>query len=688
MRMSLLPIVLLMAVSAAARPLSPLDLVTMSRIGQPAVSPDGHWLVWEQQETDLRANRRRHELWRLDLDQPDAHPEKIASGNADDETAPAFGADGFLYYLSDRQDGRNAVYRVAMDGSAPTRVTGDYDLAGFEVAPTGDAILVWADRPVGATSLDGVAPAPPGPGSGRVYEHLFVRHWNRWSDGLRSQLFVIPMRNGHATSGGRGIAPQLVGDVPSKPGGGSDEIAWSADGHSVFFALRQAGRIEPLSEDFDLFEVSADETMPASDLTPRNKATDTDPTTSPDGRWLAWAATARPGYQNDRHVVWLRDLATGKVRPLTEGWDRSVDSLRWASDSKSIFVTADEALDHPAFNVAVADGGVHRLTGAGHASDIVPLPHGGFVFELDSLTAPPDFWRCAPDGKLTELTAINASQLAGVAWPVVTRFSFAGALGDQVQGLALRPAELAPKSKAPVAFMVHGGPQSTFGDRWIYNWNLAAWADHGYAVVTVDFHGSTGYGQAFTDSVNRDWGGKPLTDLKLGLAAAIARFDYLDGTNVCAAGGSYGGYMINWIEGNWPDRFRCLVQHDGIFDERAMTYETDELAPDHWDFGNQPYYRTPAEYEKWNPVNTVANWKTPQLVITGEQDFRSPYTQAIAAFTALQTRNVPSELLVFPDEGHIVSKPQNNLQWYTEVFGWMDRWMDVLNHTNSVHQHR
>jgi len=219
-----------------------------------------------------------------------------------------------------------------MDGSAPTRVTGDYDLSGFEVSPTGDAILVWADRPVGATSLDGVAPAPPGPGSGRVYEHLFVRHWNRWSDGLRSQLFVIPMRNGQATGGGRGIAPQLLGDVPSKPGGGSDEIAWSADGHSVFFALRQAGRIEPLSENFDLFEAAADGTTPASDLTPRNKAIDTHPTTSPDGRWLAWTATARPGYENDRHVVWLRDLATGKVRSLTERWDRSVDSLRWASD--------------------------------------------------------------------------------------------------------------------------------------------------------------------------------------------------------------------------------------------------------------------------------------------------------------------------------------------------------------------
>ncbi|MDQ2877593.1 MAG: S9 family peptidase [Pseudomonadota bacterium] len=677
MRMLLLPLTLLAATPALARQLTPMDLVTMSRVGEAAVSPDGHWLVWEQQETDLAANRARHDLWRLALDRPAAHPQKIAMGDDGNDTAPAFGSDGLLYFLSSGKDDKNAVYRLAMDGGAPNRVTGDYDLSGFEVSPTGEAILVWADRPVGATSLDATSPVPPGPGSGRLYDQLFVRHWNRWADGLRSQLFVIPMRNGHAAGGGRGIAPSLVGDTPSKPGGGSEEIAWSADGRSIVFALRQAGRIEPLSENFDLFETTAAGTTRPVDLTPANKAIDTDPTISPDGHWLAWLATTRPGYENDRHVVWLRDLTTGKVRALTGRWDRSVESLRWASDSRSLYVTAADALDHPVFGVAVADGAVRRLTGAGHASGVVPLPHGGFVFELDSITAPPDFWRYAPGGEITRLTAINASQFADVAWPAMTRFTFAGAGGDRVQGFALRPAGLAPGAKAPVAFMVHGGPQSTFPDRWIYNWNLAAWAGHGYGVVSVDFHGSVGYGQAFTDSINRDWGGKPLTDLKLGLAAALARFDYLDGGRVCAAGGSYGGYMMNWIEGHWPDRFRCLVQHDGVFDVRGMTYATDELAPDHWDFGNRPYYLTPGEYEKWNPVNAVAAWKTPQLVITGERDFRSPDTQAIAAFTALQERGVPSQLLVFPDEGHVVGKPKNSLQWYDTVFAWMDRWTNT-----------
>jgi dipeptidyl aminopeptidase/acylaminoacyl peptidase len=233
---------------------------------------------------------------------------------------------------------------------------------------------------------------------------------------------------------------------------------------------------------------------------------------------------------------------------------------------------------------------------------------------------------------------------------------------------------LARAAKAPIAFLVHGGPQGSLGDAWSYGWNLAALTGHGYTVVSVDFHGSVGYGEVFTDAVNGDWGGKPLVDLQLGLEAAIDRFEFLDGACAWALGGSYGGYMMNWIEGVWPDRFRFLVQHDGVFDARAMNYETDELFSDDWDHGGRPYYETPDEFEKWNPVNLVPKWKTPRLVITGEKDFRNPSMQAVAAFTAIQRRDVPSRLLVFPDEGHSIQKPRNSLQWYSEVFDWLHRW--------------
>jgi dipeptidyl aminopeptidase/acylaminoacyl peptidase len=663
-----------LSTAAPARPFTPQDMVALSRVGAPVVSPDGRWLVWQQRETDLAANRGRTDLWRLDLKAKGAAPAKFASLAQANESDPAFGRDGQLYFLSDRGEA-NAVWRVGMSGGAAVQVTGPYDLSGFRLSPTGDAILVWADRPVGAPSLDAKPPAKPADaGSGRTYDQLFVRHWDSWADGQRSQLFVVPLQNGKATGPGRAIVGGLVGDTPSKPFGDASEVAWSADGRTVYFTLREAGRIEPLSTNLDIFAAPADGATPPVNLTAANQATDTLPTVSPDGRWLAYVAMKRPGYEADRLVLWVRELATGRVRALTEAWDRSVGSIAWAPDSRSLYVTAEDTLDRPAFRVDLADGRVHRLTGAGHVSALQPLPRGGFVYALDSLTAPADLWRWDADGRTTRLTSVNAAKLAGVDLPSVTRFNFKGADGDTVWGFAMKPANLPAGTKAPVAFLVHGGPQGSFADAWSYRWNPMAWAGHGYAVVSVDFHGSTGYGQAFTDAINRDWGGKPLTDLKLGLKAATDRFDFLDGDNACAAGGSYGGYMMNWIEGKWPDRFKCIVQHDGVFDARAMAYETEELWFDEWEHGGKPYYEAAAEYERWNPVDTVTAWKTPQLVITSEKDFRIPYTQGLAAFTALQRRAIPSRLLVFPDENHWVLKPKNSLQWYGEVLGWMDQW--------------
>jgi dipeptidyl aminopeptidase/acylaminoacyl peptidase len=669
-----------MIAPAHGRPFTPQDMVSLSRIENPTVSPDGRWLVWAQREADLAANKGHHDLWRLDLSDRRAEPARFPSSADAEASDPAFGPDGQLYFLSDRKAGKTTVWRVSLSGGEPVQVTGDYDIGGFKLSALGDAILVWADLPVGAKSLDDrkVKPAPD-QGSARIYDRLFVRHWDRWADGQRSQLFVIPMVNGRAVGPGHAIEGELVGDSPQKPTGGGEQIAWSRDGRTVYFALREAGRIEPLSSNLDIFAAPADGSEPPTNLTAENRATDTLPTVSPDGRWLAWTATKRPGYEDDRQVLMLREIATGGTRAITETWDRSVGSIAWAANSTVLYVTAKDTMDEPVFSVDVSDGKFHRLTGRGHVGSVAALPHGGFVYMLDGLTAPADIWRMDAAGRTTQLTHVNAAKLLGVDWPTVTRFTFQGAHNDKVWGLVMRPARLAPDAKAPVAFLVHGGPQGTLGDAWSYRLNPAAWAGHGYAVVSVDFHGSIGYGQAFTDAINRDWGGKPLEDLQLGLQAAIERFDFLDGARACALGGSYGGYMMNWIEGNWPDRFRCLVQHDGVFDARAMNYETDELWSDDWDHGGHSYYETPDEFEKWNPVNYVAKWKTPQLVITGERDFRSPSMQAVAAFTALQRRDVPSRLLVFPDEGHLVQKPRNSLQWYAEVFAWMDRWTGSTN---------
>jgi dipeptidyl aminopeptidase/acylaminoacyl peptidase len=304
-------------------------------------------------------------------------------------------------------------------------------------------------------------------------------------------------------------------------------------------------------------------------------------------------------------------------------------------------------------------------------SGVAVVPKG-VVAAMDSLVAPPDFFLVTRPERTQRLTSVNARRLAGIDMPVVTRFSFTGANNDNVWGYAVRPA--ASSGKVPIAYMVHGGPQGSSNNSWSWRWNPAVFAGAGYGLVAVDFHGSTGYGQAFTDSISNNWGGWPLEDLKKGLAAATAKFGWLDADNACAVGASYGGYMMNWIEGQWPDRFKCIVQHDGVFDARAMAYETEELWFDEWEHGGKTYYEDPAAFEKWNPVNHVAAWKTPQLVITSEKDFRIPYTQGLAAFTALQRRGIPSRLLVFPNENHWVLKPRNSRQWYGEVLGWLDRW--------------
>jgi dipeptidyl aminopeptidase/acylaminoacyl peptidase len=356
---------------------------------------------------------------------------------------------------------------------------------------------------------------------------------------------------------------------------------------------------------------------------------------------------ARPTYEADRQVLQLRNLATGATRALTEGWDRSVDAIEWAPDGKSLIVTADDTLEHPLFRVDAATGQVTRLIADGHAGNPHALADGSILYTSNSINAPDDLYRLDRAGKIAQLTNVNGPRLAELDPVTLTKFNFAGAAGDKVWGLTVKPA--LATGKLPIAFLVHGGPQGSLGNGWSYRWNPRLFTAPGYAVVSVDFHASTGYGQAFTDATRNNWGGWPLEDLQKGLAFATANDPQLDADRACALGASYGGYMMNWIEGNWPDRFKCLVQHDGVFDARAMAYETEELWFDEWEHGGKAYYEDPAAFEKWNPVNLVAQWKTPMLVITGENDFRIPYTQGIASFTALQRRDIPSRLIVFPN---------------------------------------
>ncbi len=662
------------AAPAGARQLTIDDVTMLSRVSAPDVSRDGHWLVYQQRETDLSIDGGRFDLWRLDLSRKGATPEKLVAEADVNETAPLFSPDGTIVYFQSDKGGDDAVWSVPIAGGTPKRLT-DFKggMGGFRVAPTGDKLLVFADRRPGAPSLEpAMVKKDANAGNARTYDQMFVRHWASWADGTRSQIFVLPLTPEGAPGNGIAIEGGLVGDSPSKPFGGAEEVSWSPDGKTVYFALREAGRIEPLSVNLDIFAAPADGSSPPVNLTDDNDGMDNLPTVSPDGKSLAWFQMKRPGYEADRQVLMVRNLATGKVTALTQGWDRSVGSIAWAPDSRSLIVTAEDTQENPVWSVDAASGKVTRLTQAGNVSAVVPTARG-IVFAMNSLTAPDDFYLLS-GRKTVRLTAVNAAKLADIDMPQVTRFSFAGANNDTVWGYAVKPAGLVADAKVPVAYMVHGGPQGSSNNSWSWRWNPAVFAGAGYGLVAVDFHGSTGYGQGFTDAIRNNWGGWPLEDLQKGLKAATDKFTWLDGGNACALGASYGGYMMNWIEGQWPDRFKCIVQHDGVFDARAMAYETEELWFDEWEHGGHPYYEDPAAFEKWNPVNHVAAWKTPQLVITSEGDYRIPYTQGIAAFTALQRRDIPSRLVVFPGGSHWVLKPKESRQWYREVLGWMGKW--------------
>lgn len=670
------------------------DLVTMPRLGAATVSPDGKWAVYPVTETDPASYQRTTALWLRALDDAAAAPDKLRgiAGASD----ASFASDGWLYFLADGaaprgKDATSQVWRarIAPGGAAIAKAqvtafaTG---VSGFSVSPAADRIAVWADigrgcAVFGCPQTDARAHLP-GPGTGRLYrtEDGFVRHWDAWeTPGTVSRVFAFALANGRASGAGVPAdgpagpgAPN--GDSPTKPFGDRGDVAWSVDGKRLFFVARQADKDEPRSTNLDIWQSDLGGGAPVN-LTAGNPALDALPTPSPDGQYLAYVAMARPGYEADRQVVQLRDLKTGAVTALTAGWDRSVGSLAWTRDSRWLIATAQDVLDTPAFRIDPRSGEVEKLDlmagNEAHIANIVPLHGGRLLFTRDSLSAPAELFLSQDTGPAIPLSNAATARIAALAPVTTTRFSFAGADGATVWGQITKPA--AATGTLPAILYVHGGPQGSFDDSWSSRWNPRVLASQGYAVVSVDFHGSTGYGQAFTDAITNDWGGKPLEDLQKGLAAAIRQDSQIDGSRACAMGASYGGYMMNWIQGQWPDRFKCLVQHDGVFDARAMAYETEEQWFIAWEHGGQTYFEDPAAYERWNPVNHVAKWKTPMLVITGEKDFRIPYSQGLASFTALQLRGVPGELLVFPDENHWVLKPRNSLQWHNTVFSWLAR---------------
>ena len=661
--------------SAEPRGFAAADLASLARLSEPELSPNGRHVVFTLRETDLAADRGRTDLWLQDVD-GESVPHRLTS-NEENDGASDWAPDGRgIYFLSSRS-GSPQVWYLAIAGGEATQVTQlPLDVAGFRISPRGNRLVVAIEVFPDCTDLDctrkRLDERKAEKQRGQAYDRLFVRHWDKWKDGRMAQLFSIAIDRDHRAAGKpASLTGALDANVPSKPFGGRADYSFSPDGAEVVFAARIAGRTEPTSTNFDVWRVPADGSAAPFNLTAVNPAWDAQPAFSPDGRLLAHLMMERPGFEADRFQLVVRDAKTGAIRFTTRDWDRSIGAFRFSADSKRIYAVTDHLGQHPLWSIALDDGARKMLTQSGNVTEF-DVARDRIVYAMQGVTAPADLHLI--DGKAApqRLTDINASRLAGVRFGEATQFRFAGAGGDEVFGYAVKPWNWEAGRKYPVAFIVHGGPQSSFANTWSYRWNPQIYSGAGYGVVFIDFHGSTGYGQAFTDSISGDWGGKPLEDLQKGLAAALEQFAWLDGDRACALGASFGGYMINWIAGNWPDRFRCLVNHAGLFDHRSMYYSTEELWFPEWDHGG-PYYDNPAAHEKSNPANHVLAWKTPMLVIHSALDYRVPYSQGLATFTALQRRGIESRFLYFPDENHWISKPANSLQWHAEVLGWLDR---------------
>jgi dipeptidyl aminopeptidase/acylaminoacyl peptidase len=662
------------ASAAESHPFSVHDMLAMDRISDPQVSPDGRSVVFAVRATDLAGNRGSTDLWMVGTDGTGLR--RMTSHSAS-ESNPRWSPDGKTIYFLSTRSGSSQIWQIAVGGGEATQVTNvALDAGSFRVSPDGARIAFSAEVFPGK-SIDETArmldEQSKQKSSGKIYDSLLFRHWDTWADGRRNHVFVIPVKGGAAVD----LMQAMDADAPSKPFGGPEEYAFTPDSNAVVFSARNVGREEAWSTNFDLYLAPID-SKSQTNLTADNKAWDTIPAFSPDGKTLAYLAMERPGFEADRFRIVLRSWPSGATRVLTQAWDRSPSELAWSSDGKTIYCSADNLGQHSLYAIDAASGNARVVVKDGTVSS--PAVMAGakgadrIVYGLDTLLAPVELFSVRADGSdVRRLTNINAEKVAATRMGKPEQFTFEGANGDTVYAHVVTPADFDPAKKYPVAFIIHGGPQGSMGNHFHYRWNPQAYAGAGYAAVFVDFHGSTGYSQAFTDAIRNDWGGKPLVDLQKGLAAAIAKYSWLDGDRVAALGASYGGYMINWIAGNWPDRFRALVAHDGNLDERFAYYATEELWFPEWEHGGTPW-DNPEGYAKHNPVDFVKNWKTPTLVIHGGRDYRVVETGGFGTFTALQRKGIPSRFLYFPDENHWVLKPQNSILWHDTVIAWLDQW--------------
>jgi dipeptidyl aminopeptidase/acylaminoacyl peptidase len=657
---------------AQSQPFTVDSLMKLARISEPQLSPDSSQIAFTVQTIDVEKNTKPQQIWVVPVS--GGAPRRITTeGN---NYRPRWMPDSkHIVFISNR-GGSAQVWMMAPDGSSPKALTNiSTEAGGVLVSPDAKYLVfgssVYPDCSMNGTfddacnkqRLDADAKAKIHP---RVYTSLLYRHWNEWQSKRRQHLLSMPLEGGPI----KDLVPGNR-DVPPFSLGGGDGYAVAPESNEVAYVMNADTELAT-STNSDIFVVPI--TGGESKKITTNPAADNTPVYSPDGKWLAYLAQARPGYESDRFRLTVLERATGKTTTLTENLDRWVTSMTWAPDSKHLFFVSEDRGRHPLQMVPVTGGGFRSIITGPVSVDDVQLSSDGktMIYTEQSGNHPSRLMKAtSTGGPAAALTHLNDEVLANASLPALEEFSVEGAEGARVASFLVKPPGFDAGRKYPVLFLIHGGPQGAWGETWSYRWNAQVFASAGYVVVMPNPRGSTGYGQKFIDEINQDWGGRAFDDI-MAVVNYVSGLPYADPNRMAAAGGSYGGYMVDWMLGH-TDKFKAFISHAGVYDLRSMAGETEELWFPLWEFKGMPW-DNPELYAKWSPSFYAQNFKTPTLVIHGELDYRVPVGQGLQLFTALQMQKVPSKLLLFPDEGHWVQKPQNTVFWYGQFLEWVSEW--------------